>query len=114
MRMPEHPDRQFAAKVNCFNAGYEKVKELDYDIIGNLDADISFDQDYFEFLMANLPKTQSLVSQGHRLLKMEIITTTGLQILSMSQEPANCSGENVLKKLGDMFRSKVAESIGLL
>jgi poly-beta-1,6-N-acetyl-D-glucosamine synthase len=52
IRMTEHDDRQFAAKVNCFNAGYSKVKGVNYDIIGNLDADISFDKDYFEFLVA--------------------------------------------------------------
>lgn len=51
IRMPEHRDRQFAAKVQCFNAGYEKAKGLGFDIIGNLDADISFDKGYFEFLM---------------------------------------------------------------
>jgi glycosyltransferase involved in cell wall biosynthesis len=51
LRMSEHRDRQFAAKVNCFNAGYERVKNLQYDIIGNLDADISFEEDYFEFLL---------------------------------------------------------------
>ena len=51
IRMPEHRDRQFAAKVQCFNAGYDKVKELDFHIIGNLDADISFDKDYFKFLI---------------------------------------------------------------
>jgi glycosyltransferase involved in cell wall biosynthesis len=51
LRMPEHRDRQFAAKVQCFSAGYNKIKETDFDIIGNLDADISFDKDYFEFLI---------------------------------------------------------------
>jgi len=51
IRMPEHRDRHFAAKVQCFNAGYGKTKGLDYDIIGNLDADITFESDYFEFLL---------------------------------------------------------------
>jgi glycosyltransferase involved in cell wall biosynthesis len=51
VRMPEHRDRQFAAKVHCFNAGYSRLQELDYEIIGNLDADISFEEDYFEFLL---------------------------------------------------------------
>jgi glycosyltransferase involved in cell wall biosynthesis len=51
LRMPEHRDRQFAAKANCFNAGYARLKGLDYDIVGNLDADITFDPDYFAFLM---------------------------------------------------------------
>ena len=53
VRMPEHRDRQFAAKVHCFNAGYQKVKDLEYSIIGNLDADISFENDYFEFLRSD-------------------------------------------------------------
>lgn len=51
IRMPEHGDRHFAAKVGCFDAGYERVKELPYEVIGNLDGDISFDRDYLEFLI---------------------------------------------------------------
>lgn len=51
VRMPEHRDRQFAAKANAFNAGYERLKHLSFDLIGNLDADITFDADYFEFLL---------------------------------------------------------------
>src|SRR5262249_11287521 len=42
MRMPERRDRQFAAKANAFNAGYERLKHLRFDLIGNLDADITF------------------------------------------------------------------------
>jgi poly-beta-1,6-N-acetyl-D-glucosamine synthase len=51
IRMPEHRDRQFAAKVQAFNAGFNKIGNMTYDIIGNLDADISFEEDYFDFLM---------------------------------------------------------------
>jgi biofilm PGA synthesis N-glycosyltransferase PgaC len=60
VRMPEHPDRQFAAKVQAFNAGYEKIKDLDYEIIGNLDADISFEEDYFEFLLSKFHEDRAL------------------------------------------------------
>ena len=51
IRMPEHNDRQFAAKVIAFNTGYAMIKNEKYDIIGNLDADLSFEKDYFEFLI---------------------------------------------------------------
>ncbi|PKN28952.1 MAG: glycosyl transferase, partial [Deltaproteobacteria bacterium HGW-Deltaproteobacteria-21] len=51
LRMPEHKDRQFAAKVQAFNAGYNYAKAIRYGIIGNLDADITFEKDYFEFLI---------------------------------------------------------------
>lgn len=64
IRMPEHRDRQFAAKVQCFSAGYEKVRSLGFDIIGNLDADISFDRDYFEFLMGRFAEDSMLGVAG--------------------------------------------------
>jgi hypothetical protein len=52
--MPEHDDRQFAAKVQSFSAGYAKVKHLEYDVIGSLDGDVSFDGDYFLVLLQKL------------------------------------------------------------
>jgi glycosyltransferase involved in cell wall biosynthesis len=52
LRMPEHRDRQFAAKANCFNAGYTRLHGRDFDYVGNLDADITFEPDYFAFLLA--------------------------------------------------------------
>ena len=51
LRMPERRDRQFAAKANCFKAGYERLASLGFDLIGNLDADITFEPDYYEFLL---------------------------------------------------------------
>lgn len=51
VRAPERTERDFAGKVYAFNAGYEKVKDLKYDIIGSMDADLSFSKDYFEFLL---------------------------------------------------------------
>src|SRR6266498_1094449 len=47
LRMPERQERHFAGKVRAFDAGFAKVKGLEYEIIGNLDVDISFDPDYF-------------------------------------------------------------------
>lgn len=64
IRMPEHDDRHFAAKVNAFNAGYEEVKNLNYDIIGNLDADVSFDSGYFEFLISRFREDPELGVAG--------------------------------------------------
>jgi glycosyltransferase involved in cell wall biosynthesis len=51
VRIPERKERHFAGKVHAFNAGYERVKYLEYDIIGSLDADLSFDEEYFSFLI---------------------------------------------------------------
>lgn len=51
VNLPVRRERNFAAKVNAFNKGQELVKSLDYEIIGNLDSDVSLDPDHFEFLM---------------------------------------------------------------
>jgi glycosyltransferase involved in cell wall biosynthesis len=64
LRMPEHRDRQFAAKANCFNAGYARLQGLNYDIIGNLDADITFQSDYFEFLTGKFAQMPNLGVAG--------------------------------------------------
>src|SRR5438874_1505072 len=39
VRRSQHLDRSFAGKVNAFNAGLERVKSLEFDVMGNLDAD---------------------------------------------------------------------------
>src|ERR1035437_7642174 len=41
VRMPARRERHFAGKVHAFNAGYDRMKGLEYDVIGSLDADIS-------------------------------------------------------------------------
>jgi len=64
VQMPQRRDRSFAAKVGAFNAGYEKVKGLRYEIIGNLDADVSFESDHFEFLAARFSEDPTLGVAG--------------------------------------------------
>lgn len=64
IRMPSHQDRNFAAKVQAFNAGYEKVKNLQFDIIGNIDADISFDSEFFAYLLDKFEKIPELGVAG--------------------------------------------------
>ena len=60
VRMPERKERHFAGKVHAFNEGYERVKGQEYDIIGSLDADITFEEDYFEFLLSKFSENQHL------------------------------------------------------
>ena len=54
LRMPERHDRQFAAKAHAFNAGYAHLSTLNsqlstsWDIVGNLDADITFRAGLFQ------------------------------------------------------------------
>lgn len=51
VRLPERQERNFAAKVQAFDAGYERVKDLSFEVIGCLDADISFGEDFFAYLL---------------------------------------------------------------
>ncbi|MGB9234310.1 MAG: glycosyltransferase [Terriglobales bacterium] len=60
LRMPERRERHFAGKVSAFNAGYARVKDVPYEVIVSLDADISFDPDYFEMLLKKLSENPSL------------------------------------------------------
>lgn len=64
VRMPERRERHFAGKVGAFNAGQARVKGLGYDIIGNLDADITFASDYFDFLLKKFAANRSLGVAG--------------------------------------------------
>jgi hypothetical protein len=64
VQMPQRRDRSFAAKVQAFNAGYERVRGLQYEIVGNLDGDISFDRDHFEFLTQKFSEDPALGVAG--------------------------------------------------
>src|SRR5258705_13342035 len=62
--LPVRRERNFAAKVYAFNAGQERVNDLKYEIIGNLDADVSLDKDHFEFLLGEFEKDPGLGVAG--------------------------------------------------
>jgi biofilm PGA synthesis N-glycosyltransferase PgaC len=64
VRMPGRRERHFAGKVHAFNAGYAQVAGLQYDVIGNLDGDVSFDADYFEFLLRKFDENPRLGVAG--------------------------------------------------
>ena len=51
LRLERSPVRHFAGKAQAVNAGYESLRELDFDLVGNLDADITLPPDYYEFLL---------------------------------------------------------------
>lgn len=60
LRMPERKVRHFAGKVHAFNAGFGAVKDMPYQAIASLDADLTFDPQYFEFLLSKLAADSSL------------------------------------------------------
>lgn len=54
LRMPERTERHFAGKVHAFNAGYAVARTLEHEVVASLDANITFDEDYFAFLLGRL------------------------------------------------------------
>jgi glycosyltransferase involved in cell wall biosynthesis len=62
--MPERRDRSFAAKVHCFNTGYQRIQAIEHEVVGNLDADLSFEPDYLEFLLGRFAEDPALGVAG--------------------------------------------------
>ena len=64
VRLPSDRDRSFAAKVGAFNAGLELLADEEFDVIGCLDADVSFGPDYFAYLVPQFEGNRNLGVAG--------------------------------------------------
>jgi glycosyltransferase involved in cell wall biosynthesis len=69
LQRPQRLDRSFAGKVHAFNAGLARVQALQFEVIGNLDADLSFDPDYLEFLIGKFAEDLALGVAGTPFLE---------------------------------------------
>ena len=56
--------RNFRSQVDAINCGYESLTGLDYEYIGNLDADVSFSPTYYTILLERLAKRPHLGLAG--------------------------------------------------
>lgn len=101
LRLAEHKDRNFASKVNCFNVAFKTVQNLEYDIIGNLDADISFENDYFEFLL-------------NKFKDDPMLGVAGTPFIEKSSQSYNYNFTNIEHVSGacQLFRKNCFEEIG--
>lgn len=101
VQRPQRLDRSFAAKVHAFNAGFERVSSVPFEVIGNLDADLSFDPDYLEFLMGRFSEDPRLGVAGTPFLE------DGYDSARDSFE-----GENHVAGGCQLFRRQCFEEIG--
>ena len=99
--LPVCRDRNFAAKVYAFNAGREQVQDIDYAVIGNLDADVSLDPDHFEFLMNEFVRDPKLGVAG------TVFREEGYNSATDSFE-----GETHVAGASQMFRRECFDQIG--
>lgn len=56
--------RNFGAKARAIKLAYQTVTNIEYDYIGNLDADVSFDQDYYKNVINEFEKDDKLGIAG--------------------------------------------------
>ncbi len=69
IRVADSCKYNFGSKVHAFNAGYAKINDVDYDYIGNLDADITFQHDYCERILTKLEDNEKLGIAGGMVLE---------------------------------------------
>src|SRR5277367_368432 len=101
LNLPVHRDRSFAGKVHAFNAGYERVKGIEYGVIGNLDADVSFEPDYCEFLLNQFRLDPDLGVAG-TVFREEGYSSATDSFEGQNHVPGGCQ----------LFRRKCFEEIG--
>jgi biofilm PGA synthesis N-glycosyltransferase PgaC len=102
LRMPERRERHFAGKAYAFNAGYAKLQGTDYEVIGNLDGDLSFDNTYFEFLLQKFSENPKLGVAGTPFRENEKENYYDFSVVGLDHVSGACQ----------MFRRECFEEIG--
>ncbi len=64
LRLERDPDRHFAGKAMAVNAGYALLTPFQFDLVGNLDADITLPVDFYEVLLRKFEETPRLGVAG--------------------------------------------------
>jgi biofilm PGA synthesis N-glycosyltransferase PgaC len=101
VNMPPRKGRNFAAKVHAFRAGQERLKGIPYDVIANLDADVSLDEDHFEFLLGKFESNPHLGVAG-----------TIFREEGYSSDSDSFEGQNYVSGQVQVFRRECFEEIG--
>lgn len=101
IRRPQRANRSFAGKAHAVNAGLEKVKDLTFEVMGNLDADVSFAPDYMAFVVGKFATDSKLGVAGTPF------TEDGYDSTRDSFE-----GENYIAGPCQLFRYRCFQAIG--
>jgi len=102
LRIPEHSKRDFGFQVDAFYAGFEQLKDVEYDFLANLDADVSFGPNYFEYLLEKFEQNPKLGLAGGLIFEI----CNGKYVQNITQ---------INRSVGQatqLFRRRVFEEIG--
>src|SRR5438876_8770926 len=102
VRRQQRPDRNFASKARAVDAGLERVQSLGFEIVGNLDADVSFEPNYMEFLMQKFSEDPELGVAG----------TPFTQNGDYDSSKDSFEGENYVAGPCQLFRRECFQEIG--
>jgi glycosyltransferase involved in cell wall biosynthesis len=98
----QDPDRNFASKAHSVAQAFSRAKSIDFDVVGNLDADVSFNPDYLEFLMQRFSEDPKLGVAG----------TPFTQDGGYDSSKHSFEGENYVAGPCQLFRRECFEDIG--
>jgi glycosyltransferase involved in cell wall biosynthesis len=101
VRRARDRDRNFASKAHAVNAGLERANSLQFEILGNLDADVSFGPDHFEFLIKKFLEDPTLGVAGTAYTEQNWDSTTD-----------SFEGENSVHGACQFFRYRCFQDIG--
>jgi glycosyltransferase involved in cell wall biosynthesis len=102
VRRAQDPDRNFASKAHAVALGFERVNSIQFEIMGNLDADVSFQPGYMEFLMRKFSEDTELGVAG----------TPFTQDGNYDSSKDSFEGENYVAGPCQLFRRECFQEIG--
>ncbi len=98
---PQRQDRSFASKAHAVNVGLERLRADDFEVVGNLDSDVSFEPDYMAFVLQKFEEDPELGVAGTPF------TEDGYDSTQDSFE-----GENYVAGPCQLFRTGCFQDIG--
>ena len=102
VRRPQRVDRSFAGKAHAVSAGLERVRHLAYEVMINLDADVSFEADYMAFV----------IGQMARDAKLGVAGTPFTEVGGYDSVRDSFEGQNYVAGPCQLFRRECWEDIG--
>lgn len=99
--LPPNKERNFGSKVNALNKALKKLEGIEFDFIGNLDADVTLDKSYYEEVFRIFQSNPKLGVAGGIIL----------DCISDKMYPQNISLNTVAGAI-QLFRKQCFEKIG--
>lgn len=99
---PNRPDRSFAGKAHAVNTAFAQVKDLEFEVLGNLDGDVSFEPDYMAFVLEKFAAEPELGVAG----------TPFIEEGDYDSKRDSFEGENYVAGPCQLFRANCFEEIG--